>query len=412
MLKLITDRTSSDVTRAKQLIEKAKKIENLTSEELEEYLSGLKGCYNISDLNRVEEAVQYVSDLLNSHNYYNVVNVKEWKPGDLLNQTELIRYLNNLDILKNAYITYSTTPDTPISYQPYGNANNIEKILLDLEQIFTYMHNYIMVAGVKVLGQTGVNAHKFRTLKNMYQFKDYAISQIPETDNLAMYCGESGDTINKTNILSLPLPTNIDKVKALVDNLNNSMVQLDNLIGVSVIKKTLTNLIPDPSFELDYWDGANYSTIEKIFGNRSLYFQTGTTYVPNIEIERPIVGHKYYGRRYIKTNGNNEPGDSRFEVWGADGENMNWVYAWNDGNHSNWEFNSTIHEIASVDYPETDRTIIRCFNVNTTADTWVDGLMLIDLSEAFGEGLEPTQEWCDNNIPYFEGTKGLYLPEY
>lgn len=173
-------------------------------------------------------------------------------------------------------------------------------------------------------------------------------------------------------------------------------------ITTNTLGTSLVNIIGDSSFENDLWDGANYSTTEKYFGNRSLYFPVGTSYVANIVIDRPIVGHKYYGRRYIKSTGDNQPGDCRFEVWGADGENKNWVYAWNNGNHLEWEFNSAIHEIISVDYSETDRTIIRCFNVNTTADTWVDGLMLIDLTAAFGAGNEPSKAWCDKNIPYFE----------
>lgn len=32
----------------------------------------------------------------------------------------------------------------------------------------------------------------------------------------------------------------------------------------------------------------------------------------------------------------------------------------------------------------------------------VDSLMLFDLTESFGKGYEPSQEWCDENIPYFE----------
>ena len=158
------------------------------------------------------------------------------------------------------------------------------------------------------------------------------------------------------------------------------------------------NLIPDCSFEKNMWSGANYSEEKSHSGIRSLYFPAGTTYVPNIEIPRPIIGHKYYGRRYIKSNGDNQPADCRFEVWGADGANMNWVYAWNNGNHPEWNFHSAIHEITAVDYPETDRTIIRCFNVNTTVDTWVDDLLLVDLTELYGAGNEPTKEWCDKNI--------------
>lgn len=42
-------------------------------------------------------------------------------------------------------------------------------------------------------------------------------------------------------------------------------------------------------------------------------------------------------------------------------------------------------------------------NNNKTAQTaWFDGWMIIDLTQAFGYGNEPTKEWCDTNIPYFE----------
>ena len=33
----------------------------------------------------------------------------------------------------------------------------------------------------------------------------------------------------------------------------------------------------------------------------------------------------------------------------------------------------------------------------------IDGLMLIDLTEACGEGNEPTKEWCDANLAFTTG---------
>lgn len=35
---------------------------------------------------------------------------------------------------------------------------------------------------------------------------------------------------------------------------------------------------------------------------------------------------------------------------------------------------------------------------------YFDGYLLVDLTEAFGAGNEPSQEWCDENIEWFEGT--------
>lgn len=42
---------------------------------------------------------------------------------------------------------------------------------------------------------------------------------------------------------------------------------------------------------------------------------------------------------------------------------------------------------------------------NTIA--YIDDVMLIDLTAAFGAGNEPTQEWCDANIEYFAGNKTI-----
>jgi hypothetical protein len=40
---------------------------------------------------------------------------------------------------------------------------------------------------------------------------------------------------------------------------------------------------------------------------------------------------------------------------------------------------------------------------------YFNGLMLVDLTESFGAGKEPTKEWCDKNIPYFLGTKTIQI---
>lgn len=45
------------------------------------------------------------------------------------------------------------------------------------------------------------------------------------------------------------------------------------------------------------------------------------------------------------------------------------------------------------------------FDNNKVAGTmWFDGMMLIDLTAAFGAGNEPNTAWCHANIPYFSGS--------
>ena len=48
-------------------------------------------------------------------------------------------------------------------------------------------------------------------------------------------------------------------------------------------------------------------------------------------------------------------------------------------------------------------------NSKTAGDMWFDGMMLIDLTATFGAGKEPTAAWCDENIPYFVGTKTIEI---
>lgn len=166
---------------------------------------------------------------------------------------------------------------------------------------------------------------------------------------------------------------------------------------------TLTNLINNSSFEENsYWSGVVYNTEQYLFGNRSSKL-AGTT-VPTIPIPTPIVGHKYYGRMYLKSNGNINAADARFEMFAGDGYGLNWVFATNSGNVPNWEMRSGIADVQAVNGTS---YVIRSFVVNAQSICWNDGMMLIDLTEAFGQGNEPSQSWCDTNIPYFNGTYEL-----
>ena len=42
-----------------------------------------------------------------------------------------------------------------------------------------------------------------------------------------------------------------------------------------------------------------------------------------------------------------------------------------------------------------------CDHESSAEPTWLDGLMLIDLTADFGAGNEPDKAWCDANLPYF-----------
>lgn len=42
-------------------------------------------------------------------------------------------------------------------------------------------------------------------------------------------------------------------------------------------------------------------------------------------------------------------------------------------------------------------------------NSYIDALLLIDLTATFGQGYEPSKEWCDSHIPYFRDTYNLNI---
>lgn len=166
---------------------------------------------------------------------------------------------------------------------------------------------------------------------------------------------------------------------------------------------TLTNLITNGGFEQGTaWSGVTYDTAQHYQGSRSSKMAGNSGTIMNSQpMPVPIAGHIYYGRHYIKTAGNNTPADCRFEWFAGDGAGLNFVFGWNNGNHPDWYMESTRMQISQVNGAS---YILRSFVVNGTADMWADGLMIIDLTAAFGAGGEPSKEWCDANIPFFDGS--------
>lgn len=161
---LITDRTANDVEIARNY--QGKQWSDLTAEQKAEYLLGLKGAYSYIDLNRVENAVSYLSDLLNSFGYRNVVNIKDnWQPEDMMKVSEIQRYIDNIAEIKNKYYsTISGTLPTTFTWITLEHANYIESLLLNIEKLITYMQNRFVYCGVCNCGQNRVWQQRFRQI--------------------------------------------------------------------------------------------------------------------------------------------------------------------------------------------------------------------------------------------------------
>ena len=140
-MQLITDRAQADVDRVDQLAGRVSAGMATTAEQTE-WASDLKGAYNASDLNRVGAAVAYVAGRLNGYGYTVTVNPKQdWTGSDIPTAEQMAAYLRDVAALRGAIAVMASTPPTPDSASglTWREANDIERILLDVDELLTRM---------------------------------------------------------------------------------------------------------------------------------------------------------------------------------------------------------------------------------------------------------------------------------
>lgn len=128
----VVDRTLSDVLDAKR--QKAMARANGTRIAVD-----LKGCLNISDLNRIENNTEYVRSLLVAEGYTIPAQTykKDWVYSDALNFTDTTRILNNIEALRDKVKgVVSGLPETPTELLRYEYINTAELILKMIKEHF------------------------------------------------------------------------------------------------------------------------------------------------------------------------------------------------------------------------------------------------------------------------------------
>ena len=146
---MIIDRTKQDVARWRELHDKG--WDAMTAAERTEWLGEMKGRYNHTDMNRVESAVEALSARFVEEGYLaSPLTVKtDWNRWSCPTLTDMERYLGNIERLRKLVPVYPTTPVTPTVKQKldYNLANDIEKILVDLDDILTKIPQSVYRAG-------------------------------------------------------------------------------------------------------------------------------------------------------------------------------------------------------------------------------------------------------------------------
>jgi len=158
---LIYDRTQEDVDRVREL--KLKYLDGtITPSEQTEYIAGLKGAYNSTDMNRVGEAVQLVGGLLKTYGFNINVNPKtNWLSSDVPTSAQAQQYIQDLIAIQNAGSSLVTTNPIPTTLNNlnFESANNIEEMLFKVGKIYERsaqtLHHLTFTVGRPTLGTRG-----------------------------------------------------------------------------------------------------------------------------------------------------------------------------------------------------------------------------------------------------------------
>lgn len=174
--------------------------------------------------------------------------------------------------------------------------------------------------------------------------------------------------------------------------------------------KQARNLIADNSYGnisgTQVWGMSNVSVVASPAGYKSyrcFQFNTNTTAMLTQSMPAPIANHKYYGGLMWKTTGSSfSGGDTRFEWFLRDQDNnTDLVFATkNVATNGNWVKLSSVVQAGSN--PASGSWQIRNFLTSASTACYCSRMIIIDLTDTFGSGNEPTKEWCDNNIREWE----------
>ena len=100
--------------------------------------------YGYEDMNRVADAMEHVAARLQACGCAIEVSPEHFTREDMPTETALAHYLEQLRIVRSELAVFITTPPIPgvSSERPYmtiQEANDIEKILVDVDQLITNM---------------------------------------------------------------------------------------------------------------------------------------------------------------------------------------------------------------------------------------------------------------------------------
>ena len=107
----------------------------------------LKGCFNLLDLNRIEENIAFLAETMENFSYAPNIHGKRWDRADMPNQNDMSRIIENIRALTSAFYSPSNPPPLPYTMLSYSEINAIEENLYLLKQILDCMQSSFKKVG-------------------------------------------------------------------------------------------------------------------------------------------------------------------------------------------------------------------------------------------------------------------------
>ena len=152
-MEFVYDRTQADVDRVKYLNERYVNG-TITDEERQEWNTGingsigLKGVFNLFDINRIENNCQAIGEILLAD-----VDTKEWEYGDIPRVSDYLRIRENVQKIKEAFPS-SSAPETPAQpLNTFQKWNDIERILFETYSAYERFLNSFFYCGEIYAGE-------------------------------------------------------------------------------------------------------------------------------------------------------------------------------------------------------------------------------------------------------------------
>lgn len=142
----VFDRTQEDVEYAlKQLAEWRATGETNTFD--------LKGCLNVSDINRIENNIAYLATNLSSLYYFSTPVTKTWEQTQIPTSDDVDRILNNVRELNEAFYQSPESPPVPDGLFTISQVNDLEENLYQLKTMLDNMISSFKQSGAFECGE-------------------------------------------------------------------------------------------------------------------------------------------------------------------------------------------------------------------------------------------------------------------